>query len=349
MSFTDRAGLFPVLLLTGCATPVVVTGPPAGSVVDSLLSRSAADISAMQYRIHQSGPSAKRPVTSATAKPLAKLPPASISTPALTSHKNELKPSAPMLGQGPGDGFIKQGGAAPTLRTAMRKIVPSDKKVLFEKSVASDTPQLWRWTGNDRWQYVANKMLASDGLHATFNAKANTVTVEPLLRAKKEQTKPQASSSPVPGPNPRKSKTPAVAGATVIPTTGHNPFKGNDSARNAVSVENVPAKPLLPPPTIKPVIIPKPKIWRAERGSTLKDTMFIWALEEKCLVGNNKTWSVQWLTEVNYRIDAPLSFTGSFKDALNGIFSLYGAASVPLYAGTRSSQCLLKVDDTEVQ
>ncbi|MFP3393501.1 hypothetical protein SB782_32490, partial [Brevibacillus sp. SIMBA_076] len=66
MSLNERAGLFPVLLLTGCTQHAVITGPPSGSVVDGMLLRSAADISAMQYRIHQSSPSAQRPASSAS-------------------------------------------------------------------------------------------------------------------------------------------------------------------------------------------------------------------------------------------------------------------------------------------
>ncbi|EHK8785587.1 TcpQ domain-containing protein, partial [Salmonella enterica subsp. enterica serovar Bardo] len=41
-----------------------------------------------------------------------------------------------------------------------------------------------------------------------------------------------------------------------------------------------------------------------------------------------------WNTTVNYRIDAPLSFSGSFRQAVNDLFILYGTASTPLYAAT---------------
>lgn len=95
--------------------------------------------------------------------------------------------------------------------------------------------------------------------------------------------------------------------------------------------------------------VPSPKIWLAIQGSTLKDTLYSWAAEEKCTGGLTGNWSVAWLTDVNYRIDAPLSFSGSFKDALNGVFRLYATATVPLYAGISTSQCLLKVDAKEVR
>ncbi|MDH1321570.1 toxin co-regulated pilus biosynthesis Q family protein [Enterobacter bugandensis] len=95
--------------------------------------------------------------------------------------------------------------------------------------------------------------------------------------------------------------------------------------------------------------VPSPKIWRAIQGSTLKDTLYSWDAEEKCIGGQSGNWSVAWLADVNYRIDAPLSFSGSFKDALNGVFRLYTTAAVPLYAGISTSQCLLKGDAKEVR
>ena len=108
-------------------------------------------------------------------------------------------------------------------------------------------------------------------------------------------------------------------------------------------------------PVVKDRVKPAPKpvqaakIWRAERGSTLKDTLYLWAAEEKCSHGQNATWNIVWATEINYRIDAPLSFPGSFREALNGVFHLYTTATVPLFAGISTTQCLLKVDDREVR
>lgn len=90
-------------------------------------------------------------------------------------------------------------------------------------------------------------------------------------------------------------------------------------------------------------------MWRAESGSTLKDTLYLWAAKEKCSYGQNATWNIIWTTEINYRIDAPLSFSGSFREALNGVFRLYTTVTVPLFAGISTTQCLLKVDDQAVR
>ncbi|EKK2897084.1 TcpQ domain-containing protein, partial [Escherichia coli] len=48
---------------------------------------------------------------------------------------------------------------------------------------------------------------------------------------------------------------------------------------------------------------------------------------------------------VNYSIDAPLVFTGSFRQALEQLFALYTPAEKPLYARTSTAQCLLRVTD----
>ena len=80
-------------------------------------------------------------------------------------------------------------------------------------------------------------------------------------------------------------------------------------------------------------------------GTTLKDTLLEWTTREKCTTGNS--WKLAWNTTVNYRIDAPLSFSGSFRQAVNDLFILYGTASTPLYAATQSAQCVLLVDDKE--
>ncbi len=57
-----------------------------------------------------------------------------------------------------------------------------------------------------------------------------------------------------------------------------------------------------------------------EKGTTLKDGLARWTSSEKCPHG---TWTLRWETPVNYSIDAPLVFTGSFRQALEQLFALY--------------------------
>lgn len=346
MSFTERAGVFPLLLLTGCAQQVVVTGPPSGGVVDSMLSRSAADISAMQYRLHQSGPSAQRPVSPSakpTGQPLLLKTSGLLNTPA-----KKFAPVVPATaaGNGPASGFIKTGGAEPTLRGALRKIIPSGQTVIFDKAVSPDTPELWRWTGNDRWPFVVEKMLTPHGLKATVNPKTNTVTVEPQQATKPLLTPPKSISQPVPANRPDKSGTAVATKPTVTPAPGRNPFRGDGVSQTppaAASSAHVPVKPVIPP-----VVVPV-RHWRIETGNTVKDWLYSQAAAEACTVPGIKNWTVAWMTPVNYRVDAPLVFEGDFRTMLNRLFTLYGGAKVPLYAGVRAAQCVVSVDDKEVQ
>lgn len=287
MSFTERSGLLPVLLLSGCASPVVVTGPPSGSVVDGYLTRSAADISAMQYRVHQTGPAAQRPASTA-AKPVKPLTPGNPGGSALTNNPAAPPPaSAPVTGSG--DGFIRQDGVAPTLRAALRKIVPPGQTVVFDKAVPADVPELWRWRGNDRWQYIADKMLAAHGLKASVNERTNMVTIEPAQRA---QTNHAATAA---APTVPFKPAGAVKG-TPLPTTGRNPFRENKAGAAAVSQASEPARTMVKPqPTVR--------IWSIERGTTLRQGYEQWVSQEACSSDKPK-WTLRWDTGTNYPRDA---------------------------------------------
>jgi len=118
-----------------------------------------------------------------------------------------------------------------------------------------------------------------------------------------------------------------------------------------------PVKPAKPASDKKPFVatpvaakpVPVLTTWQAAAGSTLRDTLSIWSAREKCPAPGIENWTVHWLTAVNYRIDAPLTFTGSYEAMLNSVFTLYGSAQTPLYAGVRRAQCILTVDDKKPQ
>lgn len=66
---------------------------------------------------------------------------------------------------------------------------------------------------------------------------------------------------------------------------------------------------------------PKPlaQIWTASTGSTLRQTVEGWA--EKA------GWKLMWqVDDLDYSIDAPLRFEGSFQEAIGSIFPLYDTA-----------------------
>lgn len=337
MSFTERAGLIPVLLLTGCAQPAVITGPPSGSVVDSMLSRSAADISAMQYRIHQSGPSAQRPgppKTTVTSTSLLTKPSSEI--PAVNTPARAMQPA--LTGVGPGDGFIRQGGAAPTLRAALRKIVPPGQNVVFDKAVSADAPELWQWTGNDRWQYVAEKMLTVRGLKATVNDKTHTVTIEPAQRAQKAHAAGTAVSPPVLAGAPVKNAPSGAVKTTPAPASGRNPFRSDKASPSSLSQASNPAKIAVQP-------LPAMRIWKMERGTTLRQGYELWTSQETCSSDKPK-WTVRWDTGTNYPIDYTLTFhAANFEDATAQLFNLWHRAQVPLFVSGYRQQCLVVISD----
>ena len=132
-------------------------------------------------------------------------------------------------------------------------------------------------------------------------------------------------------------------------------LKETTSSAKATTVPST--TPPVAAPQAKPVTAPLPKpapyveptrIWTASSGQTLRDTISVWAATADCSAGT-RHWTVAWSTATNYRIDAPLHFSGTFKQALNEIFQLYLGANIPLYAGTHSGQCTIKVDDKPVR
>lgn len=84
-------------------------------------------------------------------------------------------------------------------------------------------------------------------------------------------------------------------------------------------------------------------LWRAEVGTTLRESVNKWASEASCVNGGN--WIVIWPVNVDYRIDAPLSFHGNFESVITQVFDLYRDADTPLFAAANRIQCLISVSD----
>lgn len=215
----------------------------------------------------------------------------------------------------------------------LRKIIPPGWSVSLSSDLKVKASKGLSLQAADQWPYVLDALLRREGWAALIDWQARRVSVANMTAV---FVAPPASAPPVAVKPPSPAAAPSPGGAK-------SPFTRSKSSASTPAVTS----PLTPPAVKAPK--PAPPRWHAERGATLRDTMFIWAAQEKCAIGQNGTWSVAWLTDVNYRIDAPLAFSGSFRDALDGVFRLYSAASVPLYAGISTAQCLLKVDDREVR
>ncbi|EAA2983487.1 hypothetical protein DNY73_18330 [Salmonella enterica subsp. diarizonae] len=148
---------------------------------------------------------------------------------------------------------------------------------------------------------------------------------------------------------------------------GRNPFSGSDltgktTVTAAVASSSHPASPVASttsslttssaPASSAPV--PAPKLtgtpvkalpsgpeWKAAAGITLKESLTAWAEKADCPNGGN--WVVIWQTPVDYLIEAPLTFRGSFESALDQVFDLYRPAEKRLYAEANRLQCLVSV------
>ncbi len=98
----------------------------------------------------------------------------------------------------------------------------------------------------------------------------------------------------------------------------------------AVSAQAIEVKPASPSR-------PLPQVWTADVGSTLRDSVEEWAKKAR--------WRVIWAQEdLNYPIEAPLHFEGSFQEAIKQLFPLYDNAPRSFVVdGSEGSQSVLYV------
>ncbi|EHM9825831.1 TcpQ domain-containing protein [Salmonella enterica subsp. enterica serovar Infantis] len=171
-----------------------------------------------------------------------------------------------------------------------------------------------------------------------------------------------AAASPLltPVTTDNKSSSAAVAASAtsqatpspVVAATGRNPFSRKDlsgktiAPASVVSTASPAPAPALATPARKligtPVkALPSGPEWKAAAGITLQESLTAWAEKADCPNGGH--WVVIWQTPVDYRIEAPLTFRGSFESALDQMFDLYRPAEKRLYAEANRAQCLVSV------
>lgn len=163
-------------------------------------------------------------------------------------------------------------------------------------------------------------------------------------------TKPMSTVASVHQPdlNVQPQVKPASPVAPVVspvkaPTSVKNDKPSPNFTGSSVVVPSVPAAKPVFTPGMPVSAVPSGQLWRAEVGSTLKETLTRWAGTAKCDNGGN--WVVIWPVSLDYRIDAPLTFNGNFESVLVQVFGLYRQADKPLYAEASRMQCLVSVSD----
>ncbi len=123
---------------------------------------------------------------------------------------------------------------------------------------------------------------------------------------------------------------PAKDGSISMPT----PATTSVTSTTSSVIVGTPAKPV---PASVPAPRPLPQIWTAESGSTLRDSVEAWA--------KRADWNVVWrAVGLDYPIEAPLRFEGTFQDAIGQVFPLYDKAPRPFYVNVSPpSQRLIEV------
>ncbi|HHE4913573.1 TPA: TcpQ domain-containing protein [Enterobacter hormaechei] len=329
------------LCLTACQTTHVSSQPDALSLVDQLLDAQLVKIEIEQKSLAlASGLNFKplktnQPVTVQKAQltPSVKSLPAPKSLlpkPVIATPQPAKIPNVSFTGEADSlPGLVSKAGNKQSLDNALGVIIPSGWTTVKSARLKSGFKTPVSWTAGDQWPHTLSKLARHNKLQVNIQWASRQVLID--LADTQQQTKPVVSN---PWAQPKLLTMPAM------PAKPADPDKSKTSL--LITQKGSTQKASLPPPQ------PARKIWRAETGITLKDAIFTWAAETTCEANPGKKWTVAWVTTTNYRIDAPLQFSGTWRDALNQVFTLYLKASVPLYAGTNTAQCVLKVDDKPV-
>lgn len=128
--------------------------------------------------------------------------------------------------------------------------------------------------------------------------------------------------------------------APTIPVVGKNPFRGGEPVKPVTT-----GAPKLPVPVAPAKISTVMKVWKIKKGTTLIAGFTEWMVKEKCPSGDGK-WKLQRLTDTDYPIDYPLTFTGkNFEDVTTQLFDLYRRTQAPLYVSGYRNQCLIVISD----
>lgn len=182
---------------------------------------------------------------------------------------------------------------------------------------------------------AAMNLMVTTGGHAAASpllTPATTNNKYPAAVVASEATSPGATSSP----------------STATTAIGRNPFSGKDlsAPTSVVSTASPAPAPALATPARKLIGTPVKALssgpeWKAAAGITLQESLTAWAEKADCPNGGH--WVVIWQAPVDYRIEAPLTFRGSFESALDQVFDLYRPAEKRLYAEANRVQCLVSV------
>lgn len=353
--------LLPPLLSScvGLTTRPIPPDTPALVFVDGQISDSTDIITQTQRRL---SPPPAQPTTSlARTAPLATTPlrsaplpvpvlqrtaPAPQTTAALATPASV--PGLTLIGS-PGTSAILSLSPARnlTLEQWVRRIIPSGWKLEYENALRTQlNTRIVSVYTNDQWTRVLGRLLTEQSISGTVDGNTQTVrlqragqTVTPLV------SQSMTPAAPAAAPRNPFSGTPAPAiPAVTPPVVSKTPTQAPTKVTTPRVVLVSPVAPAVGQP-VPPAL--SGKSWRAPSGATLRETLMKWAGDTRCESGASPNWTVIWPAGVtDYRLDAPLTFQGTFEAMLGQMFELYRTARKPLYADASRLQCLVSVSDT---
>ncbi|MBI1273821.1 MAG: hypothetical protein GC131_07035 [Alphaproteobacteria bacterium] len=195
------------------------------------------------------------------------------------------------------------------LQVALRQIVPAGYAVAPEANV--DMGVLVNWRGGRPWQDVLQGMLNGVGLES--NVSGQTVKI-----ALSQNRMAPVGLEPLPQQEDALAPLPAttVGEATVMePMTPMQSMPMTEPAMPAA-----PAQTGMMRGGVGQVVVPQlpsdiAATWTAERGKSLHDVIEEWCRRD----GVELVWSAEY----DYPLQASLSFTGTFEDALRGALGAF--------------------------
>lgn len=89
------------------------------------------------------------------------------------------------------------------------------------------------------------------------------------------------------------------------------------------------------PLQIKAIAIKPKEVWVADAGSTVRDTIQLWAAKAK--------WTIVWDSKTDFPLRGPLRFEGRFDEAVAQFITMYEESDKPLVADISLQQSLIYV------
>lgn len=266
-----------------------------------------------------------------------KIAPSTTNAPAVTAPtqkpalepQHTLKPPAGAEHQTPSTSGAIQGFADNVpLSVALDQVIPKDVAFVLAPNVSPETVVSWK--GGADWRAVLSGLLRSANLssreeagkvHIMLNATlgvlpAPTPTSNDVAAIASENDKPvalTAATPPSPPSSPVAAETPAPAAAPVTEDAA-KPVSSVSDDTSTVDIAPIP----LSMSAYAPVVIPDPvplsssgeiiEVWEGGKGETLRTVLRKWA--------SRANVDLSWEAEYDYPLQAAISFTGTFEEAV---------------------------------